>query len=206
MEPFRILAPQHFSRLWKSAPVIPDNPFVIDSPPRQHLRRQPLCPQNNPPIPSLFSFDGGIGMRVLPFQTAPPAASRRPTVLSFRRSPSATVSSALERRAPTTAPSLSSSDAADVTQSLSSDSDSELERRRSAVLLLLTYLVDTRTVTMYSAKAAPNGANQLGISENQMPEELLVPSTQAEALMGASSLFPLSSSSPWDPRKRCWHR
>jgi aspartate/methionine/tyrosine aminotransferase len=48
------------------------------------------------------------------------------------------------------------------------------QRGKRAVSLLPTYLADARSVTRYSP-STPDGALQLGVAENQMLEDLLVP-------------------------------
>jgi len=49
-------------------------------------------------------------------------------------------------------------------------------RGRNAVKLLPTYLSDARAVETYHADKCPNGALQLSVAENNMLEDLLVPS------------------------------
>jgi aspartate/methionine/tyrosine aminotransferase len=48
-------------------------------------------------------------------------------------------------------------------------------RGKQAVCLLPDYLADARAVTKYSPETAPHGALQLGVAENKMLEDLLVP-------------------------------
>lgn len=49
------------------------------------------------------------------------------------------------------------------------------QRGKRAVSLLPDYLSDARAVTKYCPTTAPNGALQLGVAENQMLEDMLVP-------------------------------
>lgn len=80
-----------------------------------------------------------------------------------------------------------SSSSSSTTSTSAHSTTTHSQRGKRAVSLLPGYLADARAVTQYCPTTAPDGALQLGVAENQMLEDLLVPALSQYASTASTS-------------------